>query len=309
MKILLAIDGSDSSLAAAAEAGRMEWPDGSSVRIMTAVDVPTEGGRWSLEDSRGNFESWDQVFEQLGIGHVANALSRFNQFNRGRTEVTSTVVKARSKEGILDEAESWGADLIMLGTHGYRGLERIWLGSVSLAVATHAKCSVRVARPGRLSRDPNVNLAPRILLATDGSSFSELAVDAVDQRPWPIGTEVRVISAIQLAPTPASLEGAIAPTFYARLEQMGTEQAEASVHRALSRLRENNADRPKPLDLSFEIAGGHAAEAIIDVAKKWNADLIVVGSQGLGGLRRFVLGSVSHAVISHAPCSVEIVRV
>lgn len=53
---------------------------------------------------------------------------------------------------------------------------------------------------------------------------------------------------------------------------------------------------------------GTPEEAILDEAEKWDADLIVVGSHGFKGLDRFLLGSVSHDVAIHAPCSVEIVR-
>jgi nucleotide-binding universal stress UspA family protein len=50
------------------------------------------------------------------------------------------------KSIIMDEAEKWGADLIVVGSHGHRGIERFLLGSVSEGVALHAKCSVEVIR-------------------------------------------------------------------------------------------------------------------------------------------------------------------
>jgi nucleotide-binding universal stress UspA family protein len=53
---------------------------------------------------------------------------------------------------------------------------------------------------------------------------------------------------------------------------------------------------------------GHAAETIMETAKNWGADLVALGSHGRRGFSRFLLGSVSYAVASHAPCSVEIVR-
>jgi nucleotide-binding universal stress UspA family protein len=60
------------------------------------------------------------------------------------------VVEGYPKEAILAEAERWGADLIVVGSHGYRGLTRLWLGSVSQAVASHAGCSVEIVRaPGK----------------------------------------------------------------------------------------------------------------------------------------------------------------
>jgi nucleotide-binding universal stress UspA family protein len=63
-----------------------------------------------------------------------------------------------------------------------------------------------------------------------------------------------------------------------------------------------------PMSLSSAVIVGGAKEVILDEAERWGADLIVVGSHGHHGLRRFLLGSVSRAVASHARCSVEIVR-
>jgi nucleotide-binding universal stress UspA family protein len=73
-------------------------------------------------------------------------------------------------------------------------------------------------------------------------------------------------------------------------------------------LRDSNTQRKAPLTLTGEAVMGHTAETIIETAKKWRADLIVLGSHSRHGFTRFLLGSVSHAVASYAPCSVEIVR-
>ena len=61
-------------------------------------------------------------------------------------EVVSQSVPGPPRAVILDEAESWGADLIVIGSHGYGRLERLFLGSVSQSVVSHAKCSVEVVR-------------------------------------------------------------------------------------------------------------------------------------------------------------------
>src|SRR5262249_34217112 len=60
--------------------------------------------------------------------------------------ITREVANGSAKDVILDEAEKWGADLIVLGSHGYKGWRRFLLGSVSHAVATHARCSVEIVR-------------------------------------------------------------------------------------------------------------------------------------------------------------------
>jgi nucleotide-binding universal stress UspA family protein len=62
---------------------------------------------------------------------------------------TVAVPVATPQELILKEAADWGADLIVLGSHGRRGFSRFLLGSVSEAVASHAPCSVEVIRQAR----------------------------------------------------------------------------------------------------------------------------------------------------------------
>jgi nucleotide-binding universal stress UspA family protein len=84
--------------------------------------------------------------------------------------------------------------------------------------------------------------------------------------------------------------------------------AEKAVSHALSILRESNSRRDVPLTLKGDTIIGHAEEVIINVAKEWDADLIMLGSHGYRGWKRLMLGSTSQAVAWHAPCSVQIVR-
>jgi nucleotide-binding universal stress UspA family protein len=144
----------------------------------------------------------------------------------------------------------------------------------------------------------------KILLATDGSDCSKAAVDAVAERPWPKGSEVRVISAIELPYTPTTETWALPESYYKEFETAGTEQAETAVNQAAKRLKSARGE----LVITTEVANGSPKDVILDEAERWDADLIVLGSHGYRGWRRFLLGSVSHAVATHARCSVEIVR-
>ncbi len=146
----------------------------------------------------------------------------------------------------------------------------------------------------------------KILLATDGSTFSERTVNRVASRPWPAGSEIKVLyvvhSPIPDAPDPLLL-------LYAGRAQMLTEernQGETIVEQTASRLRTSEGNRA--LEITTEVLEGSPKELIVDEAKRWGADLIVVGSHGRGAVERFFLGSVSLAVAAHAPCSVEIAR-
>src|SRR5262245_15955749 len=136
MKILLAVDGSEYSVAAVEEAARMPWPEGSVVRIVSIAEFFTL--TMPLE--------WEGIIEGRAIANTVRAMARFGEIAGTQTEVTTRVLKGNPKVLILDEAEHWKADLIILGTHGYNALERLWLGSVSRAVASNAKCSVEIVR-------------------------------------------------------------------------------------------------------------------------------------------------------------------
>ena len=96
------------------------------------------------------------------------------------------------------------------------------------------------------------------------------------------------------------------PDYFERLEQAARDHAQSVNDAALNQL---NAASHEPLICSGEILAGSARAVILDEAERWKADLIVVGSHGYGAWQRFLLGSVSQAVVSHAKCSVEVVRI
>jgi nucleotide-binding universal stress UspA family protein len=145
----------------------------------------------------------------------------------------------------------------------------------------------------------------KILLATDGSEYSKAAVNSVAERPWPEGSEVKVISAIETPYAPPTEYWLLPDSYYNDLEEAAKAQAEAAIKDAVEQL---SSGRTARLKIIPEIKSGSARNVILDEAEKWNADLIVLGSHGYGGLQRFLLGSVSHAVANHSHCSIEIVR-
>jgi nucleotide-binding universal stress UspA family protein len=145
----------------------------------------------------------------------------------------------------------------------------------------------------------------KILLAVDGSSYSDTAVEEVGRRGWPPQSEVRVITAFE-TPLMVGLEPwAVPPRYFDQLETSIREVAKAVTDRALSKLK-TVAD--KTLKFSSAILPGPPRQVIVEEAESWSADLIVMGSRGLGAWNRLVLGSVSNGVVHHATCSVEIVR-
>lgn len=143
----------------------------------------------------------------------------------------------------------------------------------------------------------------RILLATDGSPSSEAALDWVLNGGWPEGTEVRVVSVADLTPTWAIGPQPVPPGYADSLKTALVEQAGAAAAIAVDRLEEHGA-----LRVTSELLHGSPRRAIVADAEAWGADLIVIGSHGHNQLERFLLGSVSGAIVSHAPCSVAVIR-
>lgn len=144
----------------------------------------------------------------------------------------------------------------------------------------------------------------KILLAVDGSAGSDVAVQQIIARPWPTGSAVKIISVVELLTTVTPENFWVPDNYYLQLDQSLQEQARTAIERAVAKFNEAGS----PLVISTEIINGVAKEAIVDEAERWEADLIVLGSHGHRALRRFLFGSVSQAVLSHAHCSVEIVR-
>lgn len=145
----------------------------------------------------------------------------------------------------------------------------------------------------------------KILLATDGSDCSNAAVNAVAERPWPKGSEVKILSAMELPYMPTTETWVLPDSYFNELEVAAKGQAEAAVNQAVERIESAGSSE---LEITTEITSGPAKDVILDKAESWGADLIVIGSHGYSGWQRFLLGSVSHAVATHAHCSVEIAR-
>jgi len=143
----------------------------------------------------------------------------------------------------------------------------------------------------------------KILLAIDGSRFSEAAVQTVLVQARPHDTEVQVLHVVE----PPSLLVAREMGGYDRaldaVWEAETKQAKTLVTKVADELRSKN------LKVTTTVEQGDPKSKIIDAALQWHADLIVVGSHGRTGLEHFLLGSVSEAVARHAGCSVEIVRI
>lgn len=141
----------------------------------------------------------------------------------------------------------------------------------------------------------------RILLPVDGSAVSDAAIDEIRRRPWPSPSTVRILSVIQPYTPPATEFVLAGATLQEIREQQATEA---------ERLTQQAGEHIAMPGLTVEtvVREGDPRTQIVDAADEWPADLIVIGSHGRTGLTRLVLGSVAQSVVSHAHCSVEVVR-
>ena len=145
MKILIPIDESEHSKAALAAVLNRPWPSGTEFKVVTIVEpFHPEAAGWhtsyvplAVEAQKTQVAQAQQLVED-----AARDLS--SKFGQGF--VSSEVLEGYIKEKILDEAAHWPSDLIVLGSHGRKGISRVLLGSVSEAIARHAHCSVEIVK-------------------------------------------------------------------------------------------------------------------------------------------------------------------
>jgi nucleotide-binding universal stress UspA family protein len=208
-------------------------------------------------------------------------------------------VKSESGAGspatvIIEKADEWGADLIVVGSHGHTALGRFFFGSVSQKVLHEARRSVRVAR-GRIE-EPGTPV--RLIIGVDGSKGAEAAVEAVAARKWPAGSEAHIVNATWATPQITSNRG-MGPIITWIAEEKA--RVNKMIDEAVGKLRASG------LRTEVVVKEEEPKRLLITEAESWGADCIFVGARGMGRIERFMLGSVSSAVAARAHCSVEVV--
>jgi nucleotide-binding universal stress UspA family protein len=145
MKILLAVDDSKFSEAAVEMVARQNRPETTEVLVLHILE-PLAANFPSMSLTTYASADWDRIQKDLldRCQELVNKVADQLRAQRFRTE--SLVQVGLPRTYIIDAAAKWQADLIVLGAHGKRGMERFLLGSVSEFVARHAKCSVEIVR-------------------------------------------------------------------------------------------------------------------------------------------------------------------
>ncbi len=294
MKILLAIDSSHASQHVVDAAAVRPWSAGAVFCVMSVVDIARwEGLPALVEDAKHEAQSL-----------VKRATDKLTQSG---CEVFSEIQLGSPKKAVPEFAKQWGADLVMVGSHGQSALTRFFLGSVAQAVLRMSPCTVEIIRPDLDSTAPSHGM--KILVATDGSECSAKAVYSVANRPWPANGQIRILSVVQLLTIENQMTASPLSAEYptSLLEQVWkdartrAEEAVSDARKTLIAAGLNVCDcKATPV--------GDPRTLILDEAKAWGANLIVLGSHGRHGLDRLLMGSVAESVALYAHCSVEVVR-
>jgi nucleotide-binding universal stress UspA family protein len=201
---------------------------------------------------------------------------------------------------VLEKADAWRPDLIVVGSHGHSALGRLLLGSVSHKIVTDAPCSVRIARARAKENLLDAAETPvRLIIGLDGSPGAEFAVTAVAQRQWPAGTEAQLVTAD--FPIPVTVAGH-PPGPLVQWMREERERIRAALAAAADTLQKAG------LAVSTALKDERPIQLLCHTAAEWKAECIFVGANQMGRVDRLLLGSVSAGVAMRALCSVEIIR-
>jgi len=305
MRILVAYDGSISADAAIDDLRRAGLPAQAEALVVCVADKglvpPHPADRKEIHaDPDESSRSKLAEAEVLAGNASARLRSHFPQWT-----VSSEALWGSPAKIILDTSARWHPQLVAVGSHGRSVVARLFLGSVSMELIHKAACSVRITRMGAVPRSDG---PIRIVIGNDGSEQAEMVIRSVTARSWPEGTEAQIVSAVQtLVPVTNELD---ASTF-------AQEPAYSVIREADERLRfrldsiaaeSANALRRAGLIVTTRVVDADPREAILTAAELVRADTIFIGARGLGRMERLLLGSVSNYVVTHAHCTVEVVR-
>ncbi|MBS1841532.1 MAG: universal stress protein [Acidobacteria bacterium] len=292
MNILVAIDNSPSSDTVLQAAAAATWPGDTTICVLNIVNVT-------------RFERLPALIEAATRESERLVEEGAKRICKAGYEAFSRTSPGNPRSDISCFAKEWGADLILVGSHGHSAIGRFLLGSVAQGVLRTAPCSVEIVRtPPASSSSPR-----KVLFATDGSDCSVHAAHNVAAGLWPQRSVFKVLSVEELLVVGTQMEAASLSAVYpASLLEELTTQARDRTRSAVETAKDILLRAGLKVDDTNSMPLGEPRGVILDTAKEWGADLIVVGSHGKRGLDRFLLGSVSEAVAIHASCSVRVAR-
>lgn len=283
-RILLADDGSQHAHAAAVLVSNLPLPPECRVTILRVFGSQQASDLGLLERALAQTCS---ILKEKGL------------------QVDSELLLGSPAQMITEYAQAHKIDLIVLGAKGLRATLGILLGGVAQQVVEYSSCPVLVVRTPYTAIE-------RLLLVTDGSDSSRLAVQYLGKFPLPAQVDVRVMHVLPPPPIPPI-------DFTAASQTSIYDSPAASEALAAERERQEVAGQEMLDAVVATLKGygitvvpvlkrGDAATEIIEYIQKEKIDLTVCGSRGLSEIRSWLMGSVSRKLIHYSGCSVLVVR-
>ncbi len=198
---------------------------------------------------------------------------------------------------IIEYAEDEDIDLIVMGTHGRRGLKRMLLGSVAEEVIRLAPCPVMVVRP---AKHGSVHPFASVLVPVDFSVYSRVTVANAKRLADLYGAELILLHVLEENDLPALYSRSVPAEF--AIEIPPAELVRLNIGLMLEEVV------GRTLEAEMQVLVGDAVSVITQFARSRSVDLVVIASHGKGAIERLLTGSVAGGVISHAPCSMLVVK-
>jgi nucleotide-binding universal stress UspA family protein len=292
-KILIGSDGSECARNAALLAAEIAQRFDSETVVVNAFDISFaaagDAGPWSVPVA-------PEIIRECMDGELAAAESAVQPLLETLKPPYRMIQElGHPVDALLTVALREKADLIVVGSRGLTRLKEFFLGSVSHGVLHHAQCPVLI------ERGP-VKPFERILLASDGSAGSQQAAAAAFALAKGFDACLSVLSVKEPSGRFHSADADPHP--------VKTPEELEEIARRCRAVEESVQVAAKETGVPYRICEehGHAGETIVRYAENGRYDLIVMGSRGLGGFQRLMLGSASNYVAYHANCPVLIVR-
>ncbi len=292
MRILFAVDESESAIKAASVLRQFTPPDHLHVLHVVNIaqylhpSVPFPVATNYYDRLQEALVRDGQVLLKQVHGYLADAFKDIAPSTRVDTslEIGSPAAK------IIEAVRKHKPDLLVLGSRGLGKLQEWVVDSVSHKVASEAHCPVLIVKRG--SREIS-----KVLLAYDGSADADRAVDFLQNRLFRDKLELTIATVLPSKPPGV------------RKSDDEGEQFVVFVKRAMAQLAERICCQlSRCYGASTQVLEGDPASVLSEVATERMMDLVVVGARGLTGIKRFLLGSVSHNLLHSVPCAVLIVK-
>ena len=315
-KILLAVDGSQTSDQAMEKIANFAAP-GSTVHVVHVLEDPLTTYPMINEDF-----TYIELLREIGIAEGKKLLAKAETALQAQGyEVQTSLPDLRELGGdipgaIKAEGEKWDADLTVLGTHGRRGVRRMFLGSVAEHFVRISERPVLLVHAieqaaGKPETEHPVaqeqaGMLKRILVAIDGSELAENALRQACALAKAQGCEIH---ALYINVDPFLAFPLLGVVYFQRqaMLQAAADQA-ANIRKAALHIFDTFGIRGDVQILDLEVRDKRVADLIREVGKRWNASVVVMGSHGLRGMQRLMLGSVAEHYLRIADRPVLIIK-